>query len=324
MTLKSTWLSAALLIFGACLSNPVPHHSRILVKDNSPAEAKAIGSPDVVEDGGRFVLAYAAGGDRGRLMGAVSSDGLAWVRTGVLLEPAASGWDSGFLDTPALVKTPAGWFLYYFGDTDGSQPGGALGVAVSADGVHFSRVFEHPFLAPVPDSWESNWLESPTVQYDSGTGVFHLWYSGAGADWLVRTGHATSTDGLHWTRDPANPVLREPWPDGRDRRRWDGLGAAVASVSRRPAGGWLMVYGTLSVQDFLDKANRPSLGAAVSQDGTTWQTVGTGPLIGFAQLGSEPNGPWNPCVLERPDGLWIWYETGLGLGLVKLPAPARP
>jgi hypothetical protein len=42
---------------------------------------------------------------------------------------------------------------------------------------------------------------------------YHLWYTGYN-DELSPTkflGHATSTDGLHWRRDPANPIFKDSW-----------------------------------------------------------------------------------------------------------------
>jgi hypothetical protein len=46
--------------------------------------------------------------------------------------------------------------------------------------------------------------------------VFHMYYEawgvrGNGYDWSdftsLQIGHATSPDGIHWTKDPANPIL---------------------------------------------------------------------------------------------------------------------
>ena len=44
-------------------------------------------------------------------------------------------------------------------------------------------------------------------------GTFHLWYTGYDRDRpaTMSLGHATSTDGTHWTRDPHNPIFRDGW-----------------------------------------------------------------------------------------------------------------
>jgi len=42
---------------------------------------------------------------------------------------------------------------------------------------------------------------------------FHLWYTGYAGDRpaTMSLGHATSPDGIHWTRDPANPIFSGSW-----------------------------------------------------------------------------------------------------------------
>jgi sucrose-6-phosphate hydrolase SacC (GH32 family) len=44
-------------------------------------------------------------------------------------------------------------------------------------------------------------------------GLYHLWYTGYAEDRppTMSLGHATSRDGIHWTRDPANPIFNGSW-----------------------------------------------------------------------------------------------------------------
>lgn len=53
--------------------------------------------------------------------------------------------------------------------------------------------------------------------------TFHLYYEGGLTDCGdLQIGHATSTDGLQWVKDPANPVLRPGKPgDWDDGATWD-------------------------------------------------------------------------------------------------------
>lgn len=45
----------------------------------------------------------------------------------------------------------------------------------------------------------------PSVLYDANSGTYTMWYSGG---WeKCSTGTATSTDGVHWTKNPANPII---------------------------------------------------------------------------------------------------------------------
>ncbi|MCX6929791.1 MAG: hypothetical protein NT154_42240 [Verrucomicrobia bacterium] len=80
----------------------------------------------------------------------------------------------------------------------------------------------NPVLRPgAPGDWDAGALGSMTVLKVGE--VFHLYYEAWGvrgqdsADYnSLQIGHATSRDGVHWTKDPANPVL--PKGKGND---WD-------------------------------------------------------------------------------------------------------
>ena len=86
----------------------------------------------------------------------------------------------------------------------------------------------NPVLAPGPaGSWDAGALGSMTVLQVGA--VFHLYYEAWGvrghlaADYkTLQIGHATSPDGVHWTKDPANPVLRMGTGDEWDKDgTWD-------------------------------------------------------------------------------------------------------
>ena len=63
------------------------------------------------------------------------------------------------------------------------------------------------------DSWDRKIRERGYILVERGT--FHLWYTGYNDDRspVKFLGHATSPDGLRWTRDPANPVFQGVWTE---------------------------------------------------------------------------------------------------------------
>jgi hypothetical protein len=84
----------------------------------------------------------------------------------------------------------------------------------------------NPILAPGPrGSWDAGAIETMTV-VKVGEG-YHLYYEGwaraaDGGLGVIQIGHATSRDGKHWTKDPANPVLPTGKPNDWDRSgTWD-------------------------------------------------------------------------------------------------------
>ena len=63
----------------------------------------------------------------------------------------------------------------------------------------------NPVLPKGPaGSWEDEGVFNPEVIFDGGT--FKMWYGGDDGT-NFRTGYATSTDGLVWTKSDSNPVM---------------------------------------------------------------------------------------------------------------------
>lgn len=73
----------------------------------------------------------------------------------------------------------------------------------------------NPIISPGPKGeWDAGAIGSMSVVKVGK--VFHLYYEAwgvrgdASADYSsLQIGHATSLDGIHWTKDPANPVIRK-------------------------------------------------------------------------------------------------------------------
>jgi hypothetical protein len=92
---------------------------------------------------------------------------------------------------------------------------------------------QNPILAPgQPGSWDSGALGTMTTV--KAGNVYHMYYEAWGrrgkaysdSDYsTLQIGHAISQDGIHWTKDPANPVL--PHGTGND---WDRDGTWDPSV----------------------------------------------------------------------------------------------
>jgi hypothetical protein len=95
-------------------------------------------------------------------------------------------------------------------------------------GVRGFRTYDgNPVLAPgPPGSWDAGAIGSMTVVIVDG--VYHMYYEAWGVlheqtreeDYdSLQIGHALSSDGVHWLKDPANPVL----PKGA-QGEWDANG----------------------------------------------------------------------------------------------------
>eukprot|EP01084_Bolivina_argentea_P037713 69743_1 len=91
------------------------------------------------------------------------------------------------------------------------------------DQSYWLKYPESPVLAPGPNgTWDAWEIGTMTICQDKNF-IYHMYYE-AGPSSLsnLAIGHATSKDGISWSKDPANPVLN-PGPKGNwdDGATWD-------------------------------------------------------------------------------------------------------
>ncbi len=141
-------------------------------------------------------------------------------------------------------------------------------------------------------AWDSKIRERGFIVHEPGG--FRLWYTGYNdAKSPTRfLGHATSPDGVRWTRDPANPVFDKVWTEDVHVLRHDGQYLMVAEGEK-------------------DVAHQ-----LASPDGRAWTDLG--PLDVRKVDGSPiPPGPYGTPTLWFEGGTWyLFYERGdLGVWL---------
>jgi hypothetical protein len=95
-------------------------------------------------------------------------------------------WDARIRERGWILKTDGRWWMWYTG-YDGKRNGiMSLGLATSADGVHWKR---HPANPLTHDLWVEDMM---VVRHD---GTFQMFAEGRGD----RAHRLTSKDGIHWT-----------------------------------------------------------------------------------------------------------------------------
>lgn len=236
-----------------------------------------------------------------------SSDGLIWtdpkvddsdVLIGMIFESDADDWDSGGMETNAVIYHPAEqkYYMYYAGIYD--EEAYTIGLATSNDGLVW-RKFPNPILSAIQD-WEQptrnlqgvlvGGMMEPTVIYDEGTGVFHLWYSALGmmdGVWSGRIGYATSTDGVVWERLPT-PVFEPGQSDA-----WDAAWVSHSHVIADPDYGYHLFYAGESADGITY-----ALGHAYSPDGLIWTRNPDNPIL------KNEAGLWYSSMVGGPSALF--------------------
>jgi hypothetical protein len=168
--------------------------------------------PHAIKVGQAFRLYYC---DAGGLQMRTAPDGLQWSEPKRVMD--------GVLD-PCVVRVGENRFhLYYCAGGQKTVEGKQVWefknyLATSPDGIAWRKQPEPVLPLGREGSWEAQSHAGPCVlKLADG---FHLWYLGSGpyqGKTAWRIGHATSPDGLKWTRSGPAPVL-----DVGKAGEWDG------------------------------------------------------------------------------------------------------
>lgn len=211
-----------------------------------------------------------------RIYQATSADGVAWtINTAVLLEPdptitvSGTGVPSDISGTysmaneldiynlkPKFKHDTEAWYLWY-NDSDlayylSTSPGDTVTASWKNSSASDSSLGTYPIdgtYEPVSGStgspvvssaWDSEKTETPMVVKDN-SGTYHMYYSGfkmGDGPGRYQTGHATSFDGMSWTKDTGNPVLSYH----EDIYNWGFYQVAEPGVVYDPVTGTFYLY----------------------------------------------------------------------------------
>ena len=223
-----------------------------------------------------------------------SDDGICWSAPQITLGPnPSSGWEA-LINRNCVLKIGDVYKMWYTGQAHGNS---YIGVAQSADGIHFHRLSETPVLSPeAPFEGES--VMNPCVLYENG--IYRMWYS-AGETYEPNVlCHAESADGVRWTKSPLNPILVKNPEKEYEQNRIGGC-----QVLRHPALGYLVFY--IGYRDI----NTACICAAYSANGLTdFHRCKMNPLVSPTPGAWDEDSCYKPSALYNPEkDLWrIWYN----------------
>lgn len=193
----------------------------VLIGSQLPYEGHTIyASSIVIAEDGRWLLYFhivtastaEGAGDSIGVASAPAPTGPWTIHDEILLAPDPNGWDSYALWAPSVVRTEAGYFMYYSGLGPPPEWDRAVGLATSPDGYHWTR-HGAPILTASDndDAWDSHRIEQSVVtitpdgfvmvyRADQGSGNFSGFRSAFG--------YALSSDGIQWHRPQETPILQ--------------------------------------------------------------------------------------------------------------------
>jgi len=212
-----------------------------------------------------------------------------------------------FAKDPSVIQFGGRYLMYYSlpprpSESKGTgwlmESGWGIGIAESRDLTHWNKIGEINAEQPV----ERRGITAPGARVISGrVHLFYQTYGGGASDAIC---HATSTDGIHFTHDPGNPVYHpavSPWSVGR------AIDAEVVLVPEKNKA--YLYYATRD-----PRMERQLIGvaeAALDSDfgRNAWHEVDLGgPLL-------QPVEPWEQLCIEAPtvvrhDGMFFMFYAG--------------
>lgn len=236
-------------------------------------------NPSVFREPGGLVNYYSAFDGHGWHTGrAVSSDGVHWQKQGKVLSP--DGGEDSYIAANGAALTWRGRVWYWYVSGPKSHPQIALdGRVVLATG---------PYL-----SWDEIGVSDPYVIRIEP--YFFLYYTGLDRGRRQRLGVARSSDGVHWEKLRANPILS---PGGPGSFGENGLGEPAVWQSN--GFYWMLDTGR-------DGAENRRLGLARSLDGVHWTRL---PAM-FAGTGAwDSKVICDATVLLDGDTVRVWFGGG--------------
>ncbi len=262
-----------------------------------------VGNPRVIHDGGLYKMWYSGDNLAGsiRLGYATSPDGIHWTKYSANpVFAATQSWEAGAITAPVIVHGSLGYTMWFAGE--GTSGAWSIGYATSTDGINWTAYAGNPILSASLPYEASNLFPMTVLQGATG---YELYY---GCGYPGHECHATSSDGIAWTRDPLYPVLSPGLPG-----TWDSTSVGdfkvLVSGSRRMM--WYIAYGTISQVGLALNPGYDSVGtftSAVFDSGspnTTWSSLSwTGSNTSLTAIGisiavgntSTPDSSWHYAV----------------------------
>ncbi|MFO7610309.1 MAG: DUF2341 domain-containing protein [Candidatus Krumholzibacteriia bacterium] len=224
----------------------------------------------------------------------------------VLTEGAPGSWDDHGATFASVIWDSAAveFRMYYHGFSGGTHQ---IGLATSADGVNWTKHAGNPIMTPGPAAWDGNSVRVPMVWKEGAD--YHMIYTGAGSGGM-QVGYATSSDGIAWTKNPANPVFNDPtWASG-ETENW-----GVIKVGDE----YQMWYSDFGVRQS---------GLAVSTDLVNWAPYQTDPIFATSgDPGDDRYSQFCPSSFKYGDDFYVLvpsYDAGANYSKYYLYKSASP
>lgn len=224
-------------------------------------ESSKVADPWVIYDTGTYHMWYWGYSGNAQIGYASSTDGISWSKYGsnpIVIKGSAGSYDDQHAHKPTVVYKDEIYYMFYSAQKSGGNRTIALATSTSPTGP-WTKYTGNPVLSPT-EAWEDNFLDTPSIMYDSDDSIWKMWYS---AGTIISSepeywSYATSSDGYNWTKYDSNPIQSPP-NDGS----W--LSKSVSGVDVLKIDNVYHMY-----YNAFDDSGVSRVGYTTSSDGITW------------------------------------------------------
>lgn len=268
-----------------CINNP------IFKMSNSSFDNFGVTSPHVIIEENKYKMWFHNQATIPSIGYAESPDGYNWTRPSSqpVINLGSSGtWDCGYIQPGPVINVDGQYWMYYSGSAVSGMESSRIGLAVSTDGIHWTKRANPVLLNQ--SGWESSVIASEVIKINN---TFYLYYTGRQYP-VYKIGLATSSDGINWARHSGNPILSAD-------QTWEGSGVFNPSVIK-DGNRYVMVYGNLYDE-------KTALGMAVSEDGIHWTKENSNPFFTYNNTANHwINYIQYPCLRVKNNEWRIYYS----------------
>lgn len=233
-----------------------------------------------------------------------STDGITWIKyAGNPIITFGVTYDSLHAHKPSVVYLGGTYYLYYSSQNLTHR---SISLATSSTnpwGI-FTKSASNPIIVN-DTAWETDYVDVPSVMYDSDASLFKMWYGGdrvcSTCPEPKLTGYATSLDGISWTKYVGNPILI-PSTDTQTFYSAGIAGLNVIKLGSSSYEGYFVGYDTYG---YITR-----IGMATSTDGISWNLSQDNLIVDLGDVGQ-----WDDTFIYRPkveiinNIKYMWYNA---------------
>jgi predicted GH43/DUF377 family glycosyl hydrolase len=175
--------------------------------------------------------------------------------------------------------------------------------AESSDGINWD-IQEKPIMVPSEGDWDSQSVETPSVIKVGST--YHMYYTGYNTDFSearYSIGHATSKDGISWSKDPNNPIITPH----ENPLKWGFYTTAEPGVVYHK--GTFFLYYASAKSNYPDPGSPFGILLATSKDGSSFTKKGAVHTLTSSYDSSKYRGYSTPMVYVKDEVFYMYHDV---------------